>query len=136
MPTEGDLATFRELAGLRMTSRATVRRKTGATTTSANGLQVPVWVDVYTNIPCRIDASGSSDGGSRGVTVGGITYEEATGVDHFPHPSPLLKPNDVACITSGEWSDEFHRIVAVPKYDQKTARRVPIVDVERPEGWV
>lgn len=134
------LASGRRAAEARMTSRATIRRprvnEAGSPvyTTNEAGYDVPAWDTVYSDLPCRIDSAGS-DGGSRGVTVGGVTYENATGVAHFPAPSPLLADGDLIHVTSGEWPDEVYRIVAAVKYDQKTARKLPIAEADRPEEW-
>lgn len=117
-----------------MTSRATILRPTGNLTTNAEGFQVPEYATVYTDLSCRIDAGGSSDGGSTGVNIDGITYEEATGTGHFPYPSELLASDDIVLVTSGEWPDVCYRIVAAIAYDQKTARRLPIVRESKPEG--
>ena len=127
---------LRELATSRMeeSSRCDIFRRTGAMTTNAEGFEVPAYDAVYLGIPCRIDAGGSSDGGSRGVNIDGITYEEATGTGHFPYPSDLLAADDLVLITTGEWPDVCYRIVAAVTYDQKTARRLPIVSEPIPEG--
>ena len=119
-----------------MLSTATVMRKTGATTTDPDGFEVDVWVTVGT-LPFRLD-SGSSDGASRGVTVGGLSFEEATGVANVPHDSDTrlgdaLMDNDLLDVsgeTTGVW-----RIVAALAYDQKTARRLPIAEERRPAEW-
>lgn len=118
-----------------MESRATVRRKTGEWVTNEDGAEVPEWDDVYTNLPCRITPGSTSDGGSRGVTIGSRTFESATGVARFPHPSELLRDGDLFVVTSGEWPGEVYKVVAAIKYDQQTDRRLPIVEHERPEEW-
>jgi hypothetical protein len=127
----------RRAAESRMTSRATVRRKTGEMTQDeSTGYEVPVWDTVYTNLPFRSSAGSSSDGGSRAVTIGGVTFERATGVGHFPAVTADLTDDDLIDVTEGEWAGDVFRIVAAIRYDQKTARRLPIVEESRPEEWV
>lgn len=119
-----------------MLSRVAVLRKTDRTAQNeSTGLESTEWATVYVDLPFRLDGGTSGDGGSRGVTVGGVTYEEATGVGHFPAPSPLLTDGDLVLLTEGEWTGDVFRIVAAIRYDQKTARRLPIVEEARPEEW-
>lgn len=130
-----ELPFLRAEAEARMTSRVTVRRKTGGTTI-VNGLEVPAWATVHADLPFRSGGGTSGDGGSRGVTIGGVTFEEATAVGHVPATTVDLADNDLIEVTSGEWAGDVFRIVAAIRYDQKTARRVPIVEAQRPEEWV
>lgn len=118
-----------------MTSRCTVWRKTGGYVVNGDGAQVPEWAAVYVNLPCRVSSGSSSDGGSRGVTIGAVTFEDATGVVHLPHPSDLLEDDDLFELTEGDWAGDVYRIVAAIRYDQQTARRLPIVEAARPEEW-
>lgn len=119
-----------------MSSRATIHRKTGQMTQDeSNGLQVPVWAEVHTDLPFRSDGGSAGDGGSRGVTIGGVTFEEATGVGHVPATTIDLQDGDLIEVTDGEWAGDVWRIVAAIRYDQKTARRLPIVEAARPEEW-
>lgn len=111
-------------------------RKTGDTTTDANGYEVPEWATVHADLPFRSDSGGTSDGGSRGVSVGGVTFEDATGVGHVPATTTDLADNDLIEVTSGEWAGDVWRVVAATgRFDSKTARRVPIVEDVRPEEW-
>ena len=117
-----------------MTSRVTVHRKTGDTVT-VDRMEVPEWEAVHTDLPFRLDGSGTTDGGTRSVTLGGATYEIATGVGHMPAATTDLADDDLLEVTSGEWTGEVYRIVQAVKKDQATARRVPIVETPRPEEW-
>lgn len=132
---EQALPALRAEAESRMTSRVTVRRLTGDKTQDADGFDVPEWEDVHTDLPFRCDSGGSSDGGSRSVTIGGVTFENATGVGHFPAATTDLADDDLLEVTSGEWAGDVFRIVAAVRYDQKTARRLPIVEAKRPKEW-
>jgi hypothetical protein len=117
----------------RMQSRATIMRKTGDTTTDADGYEVPEWVAVHIDLPFRTGAGSSGDGGSRGVTIGGVTFEDATAIGHMPATTADLEDDDIIEVVSGEWTGDVFRIVAAVRYDQKTARRVPIVEEVRPK---
>jgi hypothetical protein len=98
-----------------MTSRCTVRRKTGATTTNAAGLAVPVWEDVYTSLPVR---------------VAGTSNEL-----HFPHDTTGLVDNDLVEITSGDCAGLVFRLTEADFADQVTARRVAAVATTAPAEW-
>lgn len=135
MSREVALAAGRAAAELGMTSRAVTMRKTGDTTEGANGYEVPEWAAVHTDLPFRSDGNSSGDGGSRGVEIGGVTFEDATGVGKIPALTTDIEDDDYVLVTSGEWAGDVFRIVAAVHYDQKTARRVPIVEEVRPEEW-
>lgn len=132
---EAELPFLRAEAEARQTSRAVVMRKTGDTT-EVNGYEVPEWAAVHVGLSFRSDSGGSSDGGSRGVTIGGVTFEDATGIGHMPASTADLQDDDLLEVTSGEWAGDVYRIVAAVRYDQKTARRVPIVEEPRPQEWL
>lgn len=121
-----------------MTSRATVRRKSGATTTDADGLRVTGWTVVHTALPFRIDGTGAvGDGRSRGANLGGVvSFAQVTALGHMPADTTDLEDGDLVEITSGEWAASVWRVVAAVVADQKTARRVPIEAVPRPSEWV
>lgn len=130
---DAELPFLRAEAAARMKSRAVARRVTDRTTQNeSTGEETPIWEDTYDG-PFRLDSGSSSDGGSRGVSIGGITYEEATAVGHFPAGTDSLADNDLVDVTgetTGVW-----RIVKVLEYDQKTAVRLPIVQAARPAEW-
>lgn len=129
------LTDLRALAEARMLSTVRVGRATGGTTTAPNGLETDEYADVHIDVPFRLDGGSSGDGGSRGVSVGGVTYEEATAVGHLP-VGTTLEDNDLIEITAGEWPGTVWRVVAAVMADQKTARRVPITEASMPDGWV
>lgn len=125
----------RAMAEARMTSRVAVMRLTGDITTDADGFDVPEWAAVHVDLPFRSSGSSSSDGGSRGVVIGSIRFEEATGIGSFPADTTDFEDDDLFEVTAGEWVDDVFRIVAAIRYDQKTARRLPIVEEQRPAEW-
>lgn len=129
-----DLARFlpelRREAESRMTSTAAVMRKTGARTV-VDGIEAPEWAAVHVSTPLRYVG-----GSTRRVEVGGVEFQEATGRADFPHDLADLADNDLIDITDGEWAGTVLRVVEATKGDQRTARRVPVVEVPRPEEWV
>jgi hypothetical protein len=133
---DAELPFLRAEAEARMLSTVTVRRKTGLTVQNeTTGEEAPEWEAVYTGLPFRSDGASSSDGGSRSVTIGGVTFETATGIGHMPADTTDLADDDFIEVTSGEWAGDVFRVVAAVRYDQKTARRVPIVEATRPSEW-
>lgn len=130
------LASGRRAALARMTSTATVRRPTGRTTQDeATGREVPVWAVVHTDVPFQYAGSSNGDGGTRRVEVGGVEFQQATGVGKFAHDLTDLADGDHVEITAGEWAGTVLSVVEAVKKDQATARRVPVVEVDRPEEW-
>lgn len=119
-----------------MTSRATIRRRTGRTTQDeTNGREVPEWEVRHTSVPTRMSPGGQVAGKSRGVSVGGVEFEEASAQVHFPHWLVDLRDGDFIEVTSGEWPGTVWRVREALKGDQSTARRVPVNEVDRPEEW-
>lgn len=129
---EAAVSAGRQWAEARMLSTAGVMRKTGDMTTGPDGFEVPEWATVHAALPFRLD-SGNENGQSRGVNVGGLTFEDATGVGHVPWDTTDLQDGDLLDVT-GE-TEGVWRVVAAIAYDQKTARRLPIEEVVRPEEW-
>lgn len=129
-----ELPFLRQQAEFRMQSRVAVRRRTGDVTV-VDGLEFPEWEDVYTDLPFRLDGGSTGDGGSTTVTIGGVQFEQATAVGHMPTSTDDLADNDLIDVISGEWAGSVYKIVKAIKKDQATARRVPVVDVDRPEEW-
>lgn len=128
------LARGRAMAQARMLSRVAVRRRTGATVI-LDGLKVPVWVVVHPDLPFRLDDGSNDTGGTRSVTIGGVTYQSATAVGHLPAATPDLRDDDLCEVTSGEWAGTVWRISKAVAKDQATARRLPIEQVARPVEW-
>lgn len=127
---EAELPFLRAEAEARMTSRVTIRRKTGATAQNeSTGEEVPVWTTVATAVPFRLVPKGS-----RIVEVGGVEFSEATARGDVPHDT-AIEDDDYFDITSGEWAGSAFRVIEAVKGDQRTARRLPITEVPRPEEW-
>ena len=135
MLADWELAEHRADAEERMTSRVAVMRKTGAKVQDeGSGREVPEWATVESDLPFRSDAAGEA-GSSRAVRVGGIEWMDATGVGHMPATFQDLADGDLLVVLTGEWPGEVFRVVKAVRYDQKTARRVPIAQHQRPEEW-
>jgi hypothetical protein len=133
---EAELPYLRAEAEARMVSRVRVLRKSGRQTQNeATGEESPEWLEVHVNLPFRLDFGSSSDGGSRTVTIDGISYESATAVGHFPALTTDLLDGDLIDIVTGECAGDVYSIVKAVRADQKTARRLPIVEESRPDEW-
>lgn len=132
---EAELPFLRAEAEARMTSTATVRRLSERVEQDEEtGLEVPVWDDIYTG-PFRLGGS-SGAAGTRTVTIGGVEVQVATRVAHFPASTTDLTDGDLIDLTAGENAGLVLRIVEADWQDQATARRVPVVAVDRPEEWL
>jgi hypothetical protein len=117
-----------------MASTATVRRP-GGTTTNAGGFKVDAWTDVHTDIPFRLGGKAQFSGETRSVTVGDVELTLAVRVGHFAADTTGLADGDMIEVTGGENAGAFLRIVEASWQDQATARRVPVVEAQRPGGW-
>ncbi|HEX6685023.1 MAG TPA: DUF6093 family protein [Candidatus Limnocylindrales bacterium] len=124
----------RAAADARMTSRCTIRRKTGNMVIDADNQQVPEWVVVYADLPVRI-ATAQSAVRSRTQTPGDAEIERATPRADFPASTSNLADNDHVEITAGENTGRVYRIDESDWSDQATARRLPVMAVERPIEW-
>lgn len=126
------LPELRAHAESRMASTALVRRL-GGKTTDANGFEVDGWTDVYSG-PFRIGGSANA-ATFRKETVSDLEIDVAVRVAHFPAATAGLKDGDLIEVTGGENTGGFLRIVEASWQDQATARRVPVVEAQRPGGW-
>jgi hypothetical protein len=124
------------MAESRMTSRATVRRKTGVTTQDeGTGEEVPVWAVVHADLSFRLGGSNQGNAGTRTVRIGDEEFQQAVRVGHFPANTTGLADSDLIEVTAGENAGRVLRIVEASWQDQATARRVPVVEVDRPGEW-
>lgn len=132
---DAELPNLRREAEARMLSRCTVHRKTGDTTTDADGWEVPEWAAVYTNLRLRLGGTPQGGAGFRRVTVGDVEVDLAVRVASLPASTDDLIDGDLIEVTSGENSGVVLRIVEASWQDQATARRVPVVETQRPSEW-
>lgn len=116
-----------------MLSRGTIKRR-GGTTKDADGFDVPAWTTVYTDLPIRVGGADRGGSTSRSVSVGGVDLQLAVRVASVPHDTTGLRDGDVIEVTSGEFTG-FLRVVEASWQDQATARRLPVVETQEPEGW-
>jgi hypothetical protein len=112
-----------------MTSRGTVRRKTGATTT-VGGFEVPTWETVHTDLPLRLSGTDS-----RTIRTPGFDAQAATRVAHLPYGTSDLQDGDLLEVTSGENEGLVLRLLEADWADQQTARRVFATVTQRPAEW-
>lgn len=128
------LPELRREAESRMTSRATVKRP-GGPPVVVDGLEVDGWLTQHADLPGRIAASRGGAGQSRKITVGQTEVQVAVREWHCPASTSGLRDGDVIEVTAGENAGVFLRVVEGSWQDQATARRVPVVEIQQPEGW-
>jgi hypothetical protein len=133
---EANLPFLRAEALARMTSRATVYRKTGEMIPGADGLEVPEWEIIHTDIPFRLGGSERGGAGTRTESVAGVETQVATRVGHFPFDTADLADGDYIDVTAGENAGAVVSIIEADAQDQATARRVPVVAEQRPAEWL
>lgn len=129
------LPELRAQAESRMTSTALVRRvDPDNPTTDGNGFEVDGWAEVYAG---KFRLGGSERGGSaaRKVNIGDVEVALAVRVAHFPADAAGLRDGDLIEVTSGDCAGVFLRVVEASFQDQATARRVPVIETDRPGGW-
>lgn len=117
-----------------MTSRCTIKVP-GGTTTDADGFEVAGWTLLHEDLPLRVGGSQRGGSGSRSTTAGGVEVEVATRVAHLPAETAGLVDGAVIEITAGENVGGFLRVVEASWQDQATARRVPVIETQQPDGW-
>lgn len=119
-----------------MTSRCKVRRATGRTTQDeGTGEEVPVWDLLYSNLPFRMSGVPSAATPTRLISIGGAEFQQALRTAHVPADVTDLADGDLIEVTSGDNAGRVLRIVEATWQDQATARRMPVVEVDRPAEW-
>lgn len=133
---EAELPFLRAEAEARMLSTVTIRRKSGAWTQDEDtGEEIPIWADVYTDLPFRLAGAYHGDAVTRRVTIGGQEFQQAVRTGNLPASTDDLEDSDLIDITAGENAGRVLMVVEATWQDQATARRVPVVEVDRPEEW-
>jgi hypothetical protein len=132
---DAELPYLRAEAEARMLSRVTIHHATGATTPNADGYDVPAWEVVASDVPFRLGGANAGSSGFRTVTIGTTEVQVAVRIGHFPADTTGLVDGDLIEVTSGENAGAVLRIVESAWQDQATARRVPVIAVQRPEEW-
>lgn len=135
MSVDAAVSAGRAAAEARMASRVTIRRKTGGTTTTAAGFKRPAWSTVATDIPFRLGGADVGGSGYRKVLVGDTEVQVAVRIGSLPATQTDLRDSDHLDITTGENVGLVLKVVEATWQDQATARRVPVVEVQRPEEW-
>lgn len=140
MFTQREIDEFRADAESRMSSRTRSWRRTlnadgtPATTTNADGYEVPAWEIPHPDIPCRL-ASKTGAGQSRTVSTAGGDVQVASRELHLPASTTDVHDGDLFEITEGENAGTVWQVVEADGADQKTALRLPVVAAQRPEEW-
>lgn len=116
-------------------SDATVRRVDPDNPSVVDGIEIDGWTDVYTDLPMRLGGSNRGGAGTRTVTIGETEVQLAVRVASFPAATTNLRDGDLVDITAGENDGVVLRIVEASWQDQATARRVPVIEAQRPAEW-
>lgn len=132
---DAELPFLRAEAEARMTSRATISRKTGQMVEDDTGYESPAWIDVATDVPMRLSGMAANSSPYKTETPGGGTVNYAARVMHFPVAQADLANDDYIEITVGENAGTIWRVIEATWQDQATARRVPVEQVKRPTEW-
>lgn len=130
-----ELPFLRAEAEARMTSRATISRKTGVMVTDSNGYESPEWVIVATDVPMRLSGMAANSSPYKAETPAGGLVNYAARVLHLPVSQSDLVNDDLVEITAGENAGTVWRVIEATWQDQATARRVPAERVKRPAEW-
>lgn len=116
-----------------MTSRATAKREGDPTT--VDGLEVPSWTVVVADLHGRLAGSSGGAAQTRTVTIGQTDVQLAVREWHCPASTTGLRDGDIIEVIAGDNAGVFLRVVESAFQDQATARRVPVVEIQEPEGW-
>lgn len=116
-----------------MTSSAAVKRP--GEPVVVDGLETEGWETIYPDLPCWVDHSGPSSG-TRTITRGSVEVQVATRVLKVPHDASGLQDGDVLEILGGACAGRFFQIIEATVADQKKQQELPVVEVQRPGGWV
>lgn len=128
------LPELRAHAESRMTSRATVKRP-GGPPVIVDGLETDGWLTQHTELPGRLAGTRGGAAQNRTITLGQTEVQVALREWHCPASTSGLRDGDVIEVTEGENAGVFLRVVEASWQDQATARRVPVVEIQQPEGW-
>ena len=97
------------------------------------GAEYPIWTVVAADVPLRLaDASNSS--ATRSTSVPGGELQVARRMAHLPVVT-IPADGDYLEVTAGENAGLVLEVLEADWADQKTARRVPVDAVQRPEEW-
>lgn len=126
----------RALAVSRMLSTADIRRKSGnVTQNETSGVEGQTWTPIAIT-PARLAEFGAGAAGrNRPQRPGGVVWEQADRTLHLPASVSPLHDGDTVEMTAGENTGTFWRILEATWADQRTAYRLPVVQIDRPEGW-
>jgi hypothetical protein len=117
-------------------SDVTIKRKSGdVVQDETTGVEAQSWEAVLTG-PARFSAFGGGGvGREKPLDPGGVTWEQADRTLSLPAATQDLVDGDVVEVTAGEIAGTFWRILESARHDQMTAYRLPVVQVDEPEGW-
>jgi hypothetical protein len=127
---DATLPVLRAEAEARMLSRCTIRRRTGRNAQNEEtGAVYPIWETVAADVPVRLAGHET-----RTEAVPGGERQVARRMAHLPVVT-IPADGDYLEITAGENAGLVLEVLEADWADQKTARRVPVEAVQRPEEW-
>lgn len=116
-------------------SDARVRRRTGRKIQNEiTGIEEPEWTTVHAG-PMRLAGAGRGSSGSRTEPFPGGEIRQGLRRADFPAAVTTIRDGDLVDITAGKNAGTVWRIVEADWADQQTARRLPVVAVQRPSEW-
>ena len=132
----GQRAAESRMGAVNGASTVHVWRKTGLMVPDeSTGYDVPEWVVELADVPCRI---GSDRGAapSRTVSTPGGDLTLGVRTAHMPVSTDGLRDGDFLEVPAGRLVGSVWQVVEADAADQQTARRVPVVAVDRPGEWL
>lgn len=134
---EAALASGRARSVGRAPSVVTVKRKAGnVAQDETSGVEAQTWTVIVDTSPARLAEFGAGAAGrNRPQRPGGVVWEQADRTLHLPAPLATLHDGDTVNITAGENAGTYWRILEATWADQRTAYRLPVVQIDIPENW-
>jgi len=117
-----------------MTSTGKVWRKDLTTPVVVDGLETPHWTAEHSTLAGRLAGTSGGAAQTRRVSIGQTEVQLAVREWHCPVGTTNLRDGDVIEVTAGENAGIFLRVIEATGQDQSTARRVPVVEIQKPGG--
>lgn len=116
-------------------STATIWREDPATPVVVDGLETTGWTMEFASLAGRIAGATGGAAQTRTVTIGQTEVQLAVREWHCPASSrDALREGDVIEVIAGESVGLFLRIIEATGQDQATACRLPVIEIQKPEG--
>jgi hypothetical protein len=117
-------------------SDVTIKRKSGnVAQNEATGVEAQSWTHILDSAARFSAFGGGGVGREKPLNPGGVVWEQADRTLSLPAAVTGLVDGDMVEVVAGEIAGTYWRILETARHDQMTAFRVPVVQVDRPEGW-